>query len=88
MHLSDKVRFSVGGMRITSYLFPMMLLGADILKGGRKYLGWNYVGCELEDGQTSVGGNLPSHHEGITEKVPLHHAPAAAAAKVAASTVG
>ena len=32
LYLSDNVRFSVGGMRIISHPFPMMLLGADILK--------------------------------------------------------
>ena len=44
LHLSDKVRFSVGGMQIISHPFPMMLLDADILKGGRKPPGWNYIG--------------------------------------------
>ena len=44
VHLSGKVHFSVGGMRIISYPFPMMLLGVCILKSGRKPPGWNYVG--------------------------------------------
>ena len=39
--LSDKVWFSVCDMQIISHPFPMMLLGADILKGGRKPPGWN-----------------------------------------------
>ena len=65
----------------------MMLLGADILKGGRKPPGWNYVGWELEDYLTSVGASLLFHSKGVTEKVPLQQAPAATA-KVVASTVG
>ena len=72
LRLSDKVRFSVRGMRIISHPFPMMLLGADILKGGRKPPGWNYVGWELEDGLSSVGGSLLFRRDGATEKVPLH----------------
>ena len=47
LRLSEHVRFTVGGMRIISHPFPMMLLGADIPKGGRKPPGWNYVGWEL-----------------------------------------
>ena len=54
-----------------------MLLGADILKGGRKPPGWNYVGWELEDGLTKVGGSLLFRHGGVLEKVMLHQVPMA-----------
>ena len=65
----------------------MMLLGADILKGGRKPPGWNYVGWELEDGLSLVGGSLLFRQDGAMEKVPLHQVPAATE-EVVASTVG
>ena len=77
LRLSEHVRFTVGGMRIISHPFPMMLLGADILKGGRKPPGWNYVGWELEDGLTKVGGSLLFRRGGVLEKVMLHQVPTA-----------
>ena len=48
LRLGGQVKFTLTGMRVIEHPFPLFLIGADILCGGKKEGSWNYTGCRLK----------------------------------------
>ena len=47
LRLGGQVKFTLTGMRVIEHPFPLFLIGADILCGGKKGNSWNYTGFKL-----------------------------------------
>ena len=59
MRLGPNVSFVISGMRVLEHPHPLMLIGADILCGGRAPPSWNYEGSTLTtEGPGVVTGSL------------------------------
>ena len=59
LRVGEHVRFQLRGMRVIDHPFPLFLLGADILCGGRKPPGWNYEGVDVITGENGeVSGSI------------------------------
>lgn len=63
-------------MRVFDHPFPMVLLGADVLCGGRQPPGWNFVGSDFETlASGEVKGALRFKCGEEVVSLPLHQAP-------------
>lgn len=69
LRLGERVKFTITGMRILEHPHPMVLLGSDVLCGGRAKPGWNYVGHEFYD---NGGGCLRFKSGDDVEECALH----------------
>ena len=47
LHLGGQVKFTLTGMRVIEHPFPLFLIRADILCGGKMGKSWNYTGFKL-----------------------------------------
>ena len=47
LRLGGQVKFTLTGMRVIEHPFPLFLIGADILCGGKTGNSWNYTGFKL-----------------------------------------
>ena len=47
LRLGEKVVFTIHGMKVLEHPHPLVLIGADVLRGGRGPTGWNYDGMAL-----------------------------------------
>ena len=75
LHLGDKVRFIITGLRILEHPHPLVLLGVNALRHGCVPPGLNYIGRDFhEDG----GGCLKFKSSETIEHCPLHCVPAGA----------
>lgn len=64
-------------MRVIEHPHPFMLLGADVLQGGRDPSVWNFAGMTVKTlaiGKVAVSMNFET--DGQEVKVPLPYAPA------------
>lgn len=50
LRLGERVRFTLTGMRVITHPFPLFLIGADILCGGKPSPSWNYTGFHITTG--------------------------------------
>ena len=75
LKLSERVRYMVKGQRVITHPFPMMLLGSDVLRKGRKAPGWSYVGADVEGTAEMPHGWLRFKYNTEEERVPLHFSP-------------
>ena len=75
MRLGVGVKFTLTGMRIIEHPFPLFLLGADVLCGGRKSPAWNYEGLSVRTGPDgAVTGSVRFRSGATAEEIPLAQA--------------
>ena len=46
LKFSDNVEFNVSNIRVLSHPAPLLLIGSDILRGGREESAWNFNGLQ------------------------------------------
>lgn len=64
-------------MRVIDHPHAFMLLGADVLCGGRDSASWNFAGIKVRTvGPGKVVGSLSFEVGGEEKRAPLYHAPA------------
>ncbi len=79
LRLNNKVIARVRNMRIIKHPHPFMLLGADVLRGGRPFDSWNFAGIDVDTlGLNEVDAHLKFVVAGDKVRIPLPHAPAGA----------
>ncbi len=67
----------VSNLRVIEHPHPLLLLGADVLRGGRPRDSWNFQGLRVETtGLNQVDAWLEFSVGGDVVRVPLPHAPA------------
>ena len=47
LHLGSQVKLTLAGMRVIEHLFPLFLIGKDMLCRGKKGNSWNYTALKL-----------------------------------------
>jgi hypothetical protein len=79
LQISGKVLARVNNLRVISHPHPFMLLGSDVLRGGRPRDSWNFTGLKVvTTGLNTVKACLQFEVEGGVVEVPLPYAPAGA----------
>jgi hypothetical protein len=76
LQLHDNVWAGVTNMRVIEHPKPFILLGADVLSGGKGDGAWNFAGLQVRTlGAGSVVGSLSFEMGGTILEVDLPHAP-------------
>jgi hypothetical protein len=79
LQISSKVFARVKNLRVINHPHPFMLLGADVLRGGRPREQWNFRGLKVvTTGLNAVKAFLEFEVGDDVVEVPLPHAPAGA----------
>lgn len=75
LQFGEKVKFSITGLKVIDHPTNLMLLGADVMCGGRLSGMWNFDGIHQTTTPQGCTGKLVfSNHQG-TEECPLVHVP-------------
>lgn len=75
--LGPGVVFALSGLRVVHHPYPMLLLGGDILRGGRGTGHWNFAGLHTRTvGAASVEGYLSFTRDSEEVHCPCFHCPA------------
>lgn len=70
--------FIIRGLKLINHPHPLILVGSDVLSGGRPSHEWNYVGTTLETSQVGVvEGSLRFKRNGCVTEMPLLNVPSA-----------
>lgn len=76
LHVGDKLFAKVSNMRVINHPQPFMLLGADVLSGGRPSSTWNFTGLKVDTlGTGQVQAHLTFKLAGVDTMIELPHAP-------------
>jgi hypothetical protein len=76
LQISRDIRTRVRNLRVIDHPHPFLLLGADVLSGGRKSGQWNFSGIQVKTlAEGSVEAELNFEISGKTVHVALVHAP-------------
>lgn len=76
MKFSNNVEFSVSNIRVLSHPVPLLLIGSDILRGGREETAWNFNGLQQKTVSGGrVEGELVFAKNGHEERCPLIFSP-------------
>ena len=77
LHINEKVLAGIKNLRVIRHPHPFVLLGADVLRGGRPKDSWNFRGLKvITVGLNKVDASLEFEVAGEILEVPLPHAPA------------
>ena len=77
LQIWDMLQAHVSNMRVIKHPHPFLLLGTDVLRGGRPHESWNFRGLLVETtGLNHVDAWLNFAVGGKEVSVPLPHAPA------------
>ena len=77
LQLGPGIFAAVRNMRVIEHPHPFLLLGADVISGGKENIHWNFTGLKVKticEGQ--VEGFLLFEQHGHEVAIPLPHAPA------------
>lgn len=59
LSLANGVKFGITGLKIIDHPSPLLLIGSDVLSGGRPVDSWNFTGIKLATSMDGVvTGNL------------------------------
>ncbi len=87
LRLNNQVIARVRNMRVITHPHPFMLLGAEVLRGGRPLDSWNFAGIDVETvALNEVDAYLKFVVAGVKVRIPLPHAPAGALLMAAHAT--
>ncbi len=79
LYLNERVLAKVNNLRVIQHPHPFMLLGSDVLRGGRPLNTWNFAALRVKTvGLNHVEASLEFEVAGQTITIPLPHAPAGA----------
>ena len=90
MQLAPGVTYAIQGLKLIQHPHPLILIGSDILSGGRVQGSWNYTGLKLgTDALGVVTGHICFEKAGHVLEEPLVNVPTASGSQSAGTkTVG